>query len=536
MVTEQQLQSMNETALRTLAQQLMVTLGERDQVLAVKTKELQLKETLIAKLNFEMSVLRRARYGRTAETLDAQQRALFEEAIDEDLAALDVQLDAVVPKKPDQDKRQPKRTPIPDDLPRTDIYHEPANTLCQCGCQLKRIGQDVSEKLDYTPGIFTVERHVRGKWACAHCETITQAPVPAHVIDKGLPTTGLLAQVLVSKYADHLPLYRLEGMFARSGTTIARATMADWVGVCGERLNPLVERLREIVLAKDILHADETPVTTLKPGEKGTLRAYLWAYSPSKHDSLKAVIYDFTKSRSGKHASEFLGQWKGKLLVDDFSGYKALFHHGVTELGCMAHARRKFFDLHQSNGSEVAAQALVIIGQLYDIERETAELEPDQRWRIRQTKAKPIMDRYKEWLTLQRQRATNGTAIAKALDYSLKRWDALARYLDDGRVAIDNNHIENRIRPVAQGRKSWLFAGSLRAGERAANVMSLIQSAKLNGHDPYEYLKDILTRLPTQPNSRIDELLPHNWRPEAPAPASADASHQKLTHLEHVAG
>lgn len=536
MVTEQQLQSMNETALRTLAQQLMVTLGERDQVLAAKTKELQLKETLIAKLNFEMSVLRRARYGRTAETLDAQQRALFEEAIDEDLAALDVQLEKAAPKKTNQDKRQPKRTPIPDDLPRTDIYHEPANTLCQCGCQLKRIGQDVSEKLDYTPGIFTVERHVRGKWACAHCETITQAPVPAHVIDKGLPTTGLLAQVLVSKYADHLPLYRLEGMFARSGTTIARATMADWVGVCGERLNPLVERLREIVLAKDILHADETPVTTLKPGEKGTLRAYLWAYSPSKHDSLKAVIYDFTKSRSGKHASEFLGQWKGKLLVDDFSGYKALFHHGVTELGCMAHARRKFFDLHQSNGSEVAAQALVIIGQLYDIERETAELEPDQRWRIRQTKAKPIMDRYREWLTLQRQRATDGTAIAKALDYSLKRWDALARYLDDGRVAIDNNHIENRIRPVAQGRKSWLFAGSLRAGERAANVMSLIQSAKLNGHDPYEYLKDILTRLPTQPNSRIDELLPHNWRPEAPAPASADASHQKLTHLEHVAG
>jgi transposase len=231
MVTEQQLQSMDETALRTLAQQLIVTLGERDQVLEAKTKELNLKETLVAKLSFEISVLRRARFGRTAETLNAQQRALFEEAIDEDLAAIDVQLDAVGPKKPSQEKRQPKRTPIADDLPRTDIYHEPENTQYQCGCQLKRIGQDVSEKLDYTPGIFTVERHVRGKWACARCETMTQAPVPAHVIDKGLPTTGLLAQVLVSKYADHLPLYRLEGIFARSGTTIARATMADWVGV-----------------------------------------------------------------------------------------------------------------------------------------------------------------------------------------------------------------------------------------------------------------------------------------------------------------
>lgn len=375
---------------------------------------------------------------------------------------------------------------------------------------------------------------MRGKWACAHCETITQAPVPAHVIDKGLPTTGLLAQVLVSKYADHMPLYRLEGIFARSGTTIARATMADWVGVCGERLKPLVERLRQIVLATDILHVDETPVTTLKPGEKGTLRAYLWAYSPSKHDSLKAVIYDFTMGRSGKHASEFLDDWKGKLLVDNFSGYKQLFRNGVTEFGCMAHARRKFFDLHQSNGSEVAAQALVIIGELYDIERETVKREPDERWRIRQTKAKPIMDRYKEWLMLQRQRATDGTAIAKALDYSLKRWDALARYLGDGRIPIDNNHIESCIRPIAQGRKSWLFAGSLRAGDRAAQVMSLIQSAKLNGHDPYEYLKDILTRLPTQPNSRIDELLPHNWKSETPASAG-DQESQPLTDLEHAA-
>jgi transposase len=540
MMTEQQLQGMNETALRSLARQLMSTLGEQTEViestqaaLAAKAKEVQFKDTVIAKLSFEMATLRRAKFGRTAETLDAQQRALFEEAIDEDLAAIDVQLDAVGPKKPSQEKRQPKRTPIPDDLPRTEIFHEPQNTQCPCGCQLKRIGQDVSEKLDYTPGTFTVERHVRGKWACAQCETIIQAPVPAHVIDKGLPTAGLLAQVLVAKYADHLPLYRLEGIFARSGATLARATMADWVGVCGVQLNPLVQRLREIVLTQDILHADETPVTTLKPGEKGTLRAYLWAYSPSKHDSLKAVIYDFAKGRAGKHASDFLGDWRGKLLVDDFSGYKALFRQGVTELGCMAHARRKFYDLHQSNGSEIAAQALVIIGRLYEIERQTESMGPDERWRIRQTKAKPIMNRYRQWLTLQRQRATNGTAIAKALDYSLKRWDALARYVDDGRVAIDNNHIENRIRPVAQGRKAWLFAGSLRAGERAAAVMTLIQTAKLNGHDPYAYLKDILTRLPTHPNSRIDELLPHNWKPEVAEPADDSAP---LPHLEHAAG
>ena len=536
MVTEQQLQSMNETALRSLARQLMSTVGEQtqvientQQVLESKAKELAHKEALIAKLTFEMATLRRARYGRTAETLNREQRTLFDEAIDEDLAALEVQLDtAAAPTDPNaaksnRQRRQPKRAQIPADLPRTDVLHEPENTVCQCGCQLKRVGEDVSEKLDYTPGIFTVERHVRGKWACACCETIIQAPVPAHVIDKGLPTTGLLSQVLVAKYADHLPLYRLEGIFGRSGVPIARSTMADWVGACGEQLRPLVERLREIVLTKEILHADETPVTTLKPGLKGTHRAYLWAYSPSKYDDLKAVIYDFAKGRSGQHASDFLGNWKGSLLVDDFSGYKALFRQGITELGCMAHARRKFFDLHQANQSEVAAQALVIIGQLYDIEREAKGMSPDDRWRIRQQKAKPTMASYKQWLILQRERASTGTAIAKALDYSLKRWEALERYLDDGRIPIDNNYLEDKIRPIAQGRKSWLFAGSLRAGDRAAAVMTLVQSAKLNGHDPHAYLKDVLDRLPTQPNSRIDELLPHNWQPQTVQTASADA-------------
>ena len=533
MVTNQQLQSMNETELRSLARQLMTTVGEQttvientQQALASKAKELQHKETLIAKLTFEMATLRRARYGRTAETLNREQRALFEDAIDEDLAALEVQLENAAPSESNaskRERRQPKRGQIPADLPRTDVYHEPENAQCQCGCQLKRVGEDVSEKLDYTPGIFSVERHVRGKWACAHCETIIQAPVPAHVIDKGLPTTGLLSQVLVAKYADHLPLYRLEGIFGRSGVAIARSTMADWVGACGEQLQPLVDRMREIVLTKQILHADETPVTTLKPGEKGTHRAYLWAYCSSKHDDLKAVIYDFAKGRSGQHASDFLGHWKGSLLVDDFSGYKALFRQGITELGCMAHARRKFFDLHQANQSEVAAQALVIIGRLYDIEREAQDMNPDDRWRIRQQKAKPIMHSYKEWLILQRERATTGTAIAKALDYSIKRWAALERYIDDGRIPIDNNQIENQIRPIAQGRKAWLFSGSLRAGQRAAAVMTLVQSAKLNGHDPHAYLKDVLERLPTKLNSRIDELLPHNWKPQAAETAAAAA-------------
>lgn len=524
MVTDQQLQGMDETALRSLAQQLMSTLSEQTKVIQNTQQALHIKETLVAKLTFEISVLRRARYGRTAETLNTEQRALFDESIDEDLAELQAELDQAVSDqsdepsnhdKPKREKRQPKRMVMPEHLPRTFIYHEPENTQCACGCQLKRIGEDVSEKLDYTPGVFSVERHVRGKWACADCETLIQAPVPAHVIDKGLPTTGLITHVVVSKYVDHIPLYRLEGILARCGVKIPRSSAADWSGATGQQLQPLAKRLREIVLTRSVMHADETPVTALKPGEKGTHRAYLWAYSPSKYDSLKAVVYDFAEGRAGKHASDFLSHWRGKLLVDDFSGYKPLFRQGITELGCMAHARRKFFDVHNANQSEIAEQALIIIGQLYDIEREANELEPDERWRIRQQKAKPIMQRFKQWLILQRERATAGTAIAKALDYSLKRWDALTRYLDDGLIPIDNNHIESCIRPIAQGRKAWLFAGSLRAGKRAASIMTLLQSAKLNGHDPHAYLKDVLDRLPTQPNSRIDELLPHNWKPAA---------------------
>ncbi|MGF7192498.1 hypothetical protein JOE11_005576, partial [Robbsia andropogonis] len=212
-----------------------------------------------------------------------------------------------------------------------------------------------------------------------------------------------------------------------------------------------------------------------------------------------------------EHARAFLGNWQGKLVCDDFSGYKASFAQGVTEIGCMAHARRKFYELHASNKSQIAEAALTHIGQLYDIEREVHDLEPDERHERRQKRSRPIADALHAWMLLHRQRVSEGSAIAKALDYSLRRWGALTRFLDDSQLPIDNNWAENQIRPIALGRKNWLFAGSLRAGKRAAAIMSLVQSAKLNGHDPYAYLKDVLNRLPTHPARRIDDLLPHNW-------------------------
>jgi len=225
------------------------------------------------------------------------------------------------------------------------------------------------------------------------------------------------------------------------------------------------------------------------------------------------VVYDFCESRAGEHARTFLGKWTGSLVCDDYSGYKAGFVSGITEAGCMAHARRKFFDLYVAAKSQIAGQACTYIRQLYDVECEIKTLKPVERLKIRQARSKPLAMKFHALMLLQRQRITDGTATAKALDYSLKRWGALTLFLDDGQVPIDNNAIENQIRPIAIGRNNWLFADSLRAGQRAAAVMSLIQSAKLNGHDPYAYLKDVLARLPTHKNSQIADLLPHRWQP-----------------------
>jgi transposase len=507
------LDQLNPEQLRALAAQLMQRVENLDQKIESMDKQIHHHKTVNEKLTHEIAQLKRFKFAKRSEQLNPDQVSLLDDLIDTDIAAIEAELAALQPAPVSTEARQkPKRTALPPQFPRTLIHHEPDNTQCTCGCALKRIGEDVSEKLDYTPGVFTVERHIRGKWVCDQCETLIQAPVPAQVIDKGIPTAGLLAQVMIAKYGDHLPLYRQEKIFARAGLAIPRSTLAQWVGTCGVQLQPLVDALREVVLGHNVVHADETPVQMLTPGAKKSHRAYVWAYATSPFADVKAVAYDFSPSRSGEHARAFLQEWKGQLVCDDFGGYKASFALGVTEIGCMAHARRKFFELHVTNKSQLAEQALRYIQVLYEIEHEVRDLEPDLRRRIRQEKAAPAMNALHAWMIAQRELVHDGVAIAKALDYSLKRWAALSRYLDDGAVPIDNNHAEQQIRPWALGRKNWLFAGSLRSGKRAAALMSLIQSAKLNGHDPYEYLKDVLARLPTQLASEIAELLPHRWR------------------------
>jgi transposase len=505
----------------------VISTAEVDHLDAAQLRELVLrlsgqvrhKDALIDKLTHENAVLKRLKFAAQSERFSAEQRSLLEETLDADLQAVSEEIERLAPENPPAGAHnKPKRQALPAELPRREICHEPENTTCSCGCQMKRIGQDVAEKLDYQPGVFTVERHVRGKWACAKCHTLVQAPVAPHVIDKGLATSGLLAQVLVAKYADHLPLYRQEAIFARAGLAIARSTLAQWVGSCGVQLQPLVDAMKAELLAQRVLHADETPVAMLDPGAGKTHRAYLWSYCSTGLQPTKLVVFDFAESRAGRHPADFLGHsgeraWRGTLVCDDYSGYKALFACGVTEAGCLAHARRKFHELWANHHSAVGQQALGFFARLYEIEREVANVDPQRRRCTRQDKARPVADALHAWLAAQRQKVPPGSATAKAIDYSLGRWQALTRYIDDGHLPADNNWVENQIRPIAIGRSNWLFAGSLRAGKRAAAVMSLIHSARMNGHDPYAYLRNVLERLPTQRASEIGQLLPHLWKP-----------------------
>lgn len=524
---------LNESELRDLVARMQRALGDQEsqlheldtaieQLKSEKETQLQERDSVIQRLTIEkqhltheIAILRRHRYGKRSESgSSSPQQSLLDDLVDEDIAAIENELEQLAePLTTERQRSTPRRQPLPPQLPRTEIHHDPESTSCECGCALTHIGEDISEKLDYQPGQFSVERHVRSKWACKACETIVQAPVAPHVIDKGIPTTNLLAQVLISKYADHLPLYRQEQIYARAGVELPRSTLADWVGRCGVELTPLVDRLRTCLLGHAVLHADETPVPMLSPGKKKTHRAYIWAYATTQAAPIQGVVYDFQPSRSGQACRDFLTDWQGKLVCDDYQGYKAGFANGMTEIGCWAHARRKFYELGERGDSPIADRVLKTLGVLYGIERDIAEQPPDEKKRQRESQSRPVLEQLHAWLIEQRAKLTAGTRTAKAIDYSLKRWDALTRYLDDGEVPIDNNWIENQVRPWALGRKNWLFAGSQRSGQRAANVMSLIQTAKINGLDPQAYLRDVLERLPTMTYSEIDSLLPHNWRP-----------------------
>lgn len=498
-------------------------LQARDKQAAEHIQEMKFKDAKLERITFELARLKAWKFGAKTERMNAQQRQMFEEAAAEDEASLEAQLQALQDTSeqsappPADHKRKPRRQPLPEHLRRVEHRHDPENTTCPtvgCGQAMVRIGEDVSERLDIVPAEFFVQRHVRGKWACKCCQVLVQEPVAPQIIDKGMPTSGLLAHTLVSRFVDHIPYYRQEQINARSRVHTPRSTLAAWSGAAGAGLHPLFDAHRTFVLGAQVLHADETPVRMLDPGAGKTAKAYMWAYARGEHDATPGVVYDFCVGRGAKYPMAFLEGWSGTITCDDYKGYDAVFRaQDRTEAGCLAHARRKFDELAKANASTVAVQAVQRIAGLYRIEKEAREMTAPDRLRLRQQHAQPLWNELHVWLRLERTRVADGSSIAAALDYSLKRWDALGRFLLDGNVSIDNNHVENLMRPWAMGRKAWLFCGSELAGQRAAMVMSLVQSAKLNGHDPWAYLKDVLERLLAHPNNRIDELLPHRWQP-----------------------
>ena len=476
------------------------------------------KSLLIEQLKAQIAKLKRMQFGKSSEKIDREiaQLELQLDELHEDESNEVAKSPAVVQALIKQDPEKPCRKPLPDHLPREEEVHEPACTCPNCGGAMRKLGEDVTEVLEYVPASFKVIRHVRPKLSCRICETIVQSPMPPLPIERGRPGPSLLAHVLVAKYADHLPLYRQSGIYAREGVELERSTLADWVGRTAALLDPLVEALRKHILASAVLHGDDTPVPVLAPGLGKTKTGRLWTYvrdgRPWGSDQAPAAVFFYSPDRKGEHPESHLKTFKGILHADGYAGYNAIFERPeVTEAACWAHVRRKFFDVHAANASPIAKDALDKIVALYTIEAQIKGQTPDERQRYREHNAAPLIAELKAWLEATLPKLSGKTDLALAMRYGLSRWAALTRYINNGRIEIDNNAAERSIRGIALGRKNYLFAGSDKGGNRAAAVYSLIETCKLNAIDPEAYLRDILARIADHKITRIDELLPWNW-------------------------
>jgi transposase len=490
-------------------------LVSRNEALSAKDEELRVRQMEITALKAYILKLRRMHFGVKSEKYTQLIEQL--ELLVDDLEATDAQRACAAQNK-SMHSGSTAKTPraFPEHLPRETHIITPREDACpDCGGELKALGEDISEMLELERVRFKVIRTVRPKLACACCDTIVQAPAASRPIERGLAGPALLAHVLVGKYADHLPLYRQAEIYAREGVDLDRSLLADWVGKSAALLMPLADALRAHVFAADVVHADDTPLPVLAPGEKKTKTGRLWVYvrdeRPAAGTCAPAVWFDYTPNRKGEHPQRHLHNFSGVVQADGYAGYSKIYESGrVLEAACWAHVRRKFFDIAQTQQAPVAQEALSRIGELYAIESELRGMPTHERCAVRRERSRPLIDAMKDWLGQILQRLSQKSEIAKAIRYALGRWEALGRYCEDGRIEIDNNAAERALRCVALGRKNYLFAGSDAGGERAAVIYSLLGSAKLNGCNPEAYLREVLTQIADHPITRIAELLPWN--------------------------
>jgi transposase len=507
-------------------------LNERERVIAVRDAELYAKTLQIENLKAQLAVLRRSRYGRSSEKLDQEieQLELLLGELEEGMAEGRTRAEQVgnSPEAPRRDKRKGHtphgRKPLPEHLPREEIVHPPASSCTCCGgTVLRKIGTHRTEILEYVPSSFKVTVHLRDAVSCRLCETIMQAPLPSFPIERGRPGPGLLAHVVVGKYADGLPLHRQTEIYQREGVELDRSTMADWVGTTAALLRPLVEAIGHHVRAGPVLHADDTPMKVLAPGHGKTKTGRLWVAvrdeRPWSGSAPPAAFYRYSRDRKGENAEALLGGCRGFLHADGYGGFQSLYASDpktnlprLTEVACWSHSRRKVYEFYESTKSPLAKEVLERISPLFEIEARINGQVPERRLAVRRAEAVPLLAELKGFMDKVLNQISGAGTLAKAIRYSTSRWSALTRYTTDGRLEMTNNAAERAIRPLAMTRKNFVFLGSDAGGDRAAAMFTILESCKMLGINPEAYLRDVLARIADHPINRIGELLPWRWK------------------------
>lgn len=522
-ITEQNIPT-DPAELRRFAAQMLTGLTElEDKHASLEARhkaEIQNRDMMITKLRHQLFGLRKDKFGSSSEGLDQLGLRLEDEETGQEQKAASLETaDEVTPSK-----TKPVRRSLPEPLPRTDVKLIPDAPCAGCGVDLddgaKTLGQDVMEELEYVPGRFVVNRIIRPRLSCAACETISQAPMPSRPIPKSYAGPGLLASVIVNKYADHLPLYRQSQIMAREGIDIDRSTLAGWVGRSAHLLERLSDKIRDHVMAAPALFADDTTIKLLAPGNGKTKTARLWIYSRDERawggQSPQAAWYQFSPDRKGKRTEAHLSGYTGFIHADGYAGFNKLYGHGkATEMACMAHIRRKFVDIFEAQGSAIAGQAIERIAQLYKIEKQVRGSPPDVRVAMRQEHSKDILEALESWLSKQLTHISGKSPLAGAIRYALTRIPKVRPYLDHGFLELDNNTAERAMRPIAIGRKNYLFLGSEKGGKSAAICYSLIETCKLNGVNPQSWLTHALANIQDTKLSELDKLLPWNYVEES---------------------